>query len=889
VAALDRERWQRLSSQLDELLDLEPAAREARMASIQAESSEQAVTLAAMMARLTGLDREGFLETPARHFAGLQGQVIGPYTIDRELGSGGMGSVWLARRTDGRYEADVAIKFLNLGVMMHGGAQRFAREGSILARLAHRNIARLIDAGVAGNRPYLVLEYIDGEPIDDYCQRHALSTRARLELFLDVLAAVEHAHTRSILHRDLKPQNILVNAAGEVKLLDFGIAKLIDDAHAPIQATELTRIGGQPCTTSYAAPEQIQQGEVSTATDVYALGVLLYVLLSGRHPTLLRDASPLEQMREVVERQPARLSDAARAGSEAAPYSRQRVRELRGELDSIVAKALQKMPAQRYATAAAFADDVRRYFQHLPIAARPDTRVYRLLKFVRRHRIAVAAAMGVLAMLATGIDTVLVQTHQVGVQHQKAEGLIEFMLSELRGELQPVGRLDVLDAVGGRVLAYYDEQETRLLDADALGRRSRALHLVGEIAELRGNLEAASAMFERAAASTGQLLERMPGRDQQIFAHSQSMYWVGYVAWRRGLLQQAREAFNAYLALTQRLVRLDASNVDWRIEAAYAHQNLGVVLLDQGNASGALVELQRARSVFEQFQTQRKSLLEVVVSNRGWIAKAKEDLGDMAGAIAQIQTQLALQRGPEFGSNREQQETIAIAESELSRLELWRGDSVAALRHAQQAVRLLETLRSADAENVFWAKELAWAYVKRAHAETATQQRVAAQLSLISAQQTVDGLLAARVDLQGHELTLLGHVLLAKGELALRAPGAVSTAALQNWLTAVAEQPFAGRRLYVVAQACLTLGDLHARAGDALASEAAWRQGVARLSSQGEGSNPMALAVLAQLQLRLAQPAIAHELSLRIARTDFQHTLYLDLVTRLAAIDKVRS
>jgi len=249
-----------------------------------------------LLGRLADNDRDAFLERPALlREASMAGQTVGSYTVERELGQGGMGSVWLARRTDGRFEGFVAIKFLNAGLTARGGPERFAREGSILARLAHPNIARLLDAGVAGggSQPYLVLEYIDGLPIDRYCEARALDLAARVRLFLDVLAAVAHAHNRLILHRDLKPSNILVTAAGEVKLLDFGIAKLLDDATVPAAATELTQMAGRAFTLQYAAPEQLQGGDVATATDVYALGVLLYVLLGGVHPTTGSTTAPL--------------------------------------------------------------------------------------------------------------------------------------------------------------------------------------------------------------------------------------------------------------------------------------------------------------------------------------------------------------------------------------------------------------------------------------------------------------------------------------------------------------------------------------------------------------------------------------------------------------------
>ena len=310
---IDRARWPVLSPLLDELLELTPAQREARLATLQAQDPALAEELAPWLSELGGLDHSSFLQAPALPAPpGLAGQAVGAYTLVRELGQGGMGSVWLAQRTDGRFEGEVAIKFLSAGLFSAAGAERFAREGRIMARLAHPHIARLLDAGHLAHggppQPYLVLEYVPGEPIDRHCSAQKLTLAQRLTLFLDVLDAVAHAHNRLILHRDLKPSNILVTAAGEVKLLDFGIAKLLDTTGSH-PGESLTQQVGNAFTPQYAAPEQLQGGEVSTATDVYALGVLLFRLLGDRLPLEGPADNTLAQWQAVIERIPPRLSD----------------------------------------------------------------------------------------------------------------------------------------------------------------------------------------------------------------------------------------------------------------------------------------------------------------------------------------------------------------------------------------------------------------------------------------------------------------------------------------------------------------------------------------------------------------------------------------------------
>jgi serine/threonine-protein kinase len=281
-----------------------------------------------------------------------------------------MGSVWLARRADGRFDGLAAVKILNLALLSATGQERFRQEGSVLARLAHPGIARLLDAGLSGaGQPYLVLEYVEGLAVDEFATRNRLPLEGRIGLVLQVLAAVGHAHAHLIVHRDLKPSNILVTAEGRVKLLDFGIAKLLDDGTG--ERTALTADGGRMLTPEFAAPEQVRGDRLTTAADVYSLGVLLYLLVSGRHPTADGCSTPVDGMRALLEVEPARLG--------------------LGDLDNILDKALRKSPVDRYPTVATFADDLERYLRHEPVSARPHSRIYRLTKFIRRNRTGVVA------------------------------------------------------------------------------------------------------------------------------------------------------------------------------------------------------------------------------------------------------------------------------------------------------------------------------------------------------------------------------------------------------------------------------------------------------------------------------------------------------------------
>jgi tetratricopeptide (TPR) repeat protein len=400
----DAERWRRLSPLLDQLLDLPPADRPARLAALQQAHPDLADALAGLLADGGQAQFDRFLTgaVPASaggaapgqgSGAGLAGTRLGAYLLEAPLGQGGSGSVWRARREDGRFEGHVAIKLLHLSQLGQAGAERFRREGSILARLAHPHIARLLDAGVAeGGQPYLVIELVQGQRLDRHCDAQQLSVPQRLRLFIDVLQAVAHAHGHLVVHRDIKPSNILVTPDGTVKLLDFGIAKLLDADSAAGPTTDLTRDWGRAMTPEYAAPEQLRGEPVTTATDVYALGVLLYELLSGR--------LPFPGRRRGAAAQPAADDEPPRPSTVATDAARRK--QLAGDLDTIVLRSLKAAPADRYPTVSALLDDIQRHLAGRPVLARADSVVYRLRKWVGRHRAASAVAAAVVLAMVGG-------------------------------------------------------------------------------------------------------------------------------------------------------------------------------------------------------------------------------------------------------------------------------------------------------------------------------------------------------------------------------------------------------------------------------------------------------------------------------------------------------
>jgi eukaryotic-like serine/threonine-protein kinase len=428
--------WREALAHMDLLLQ-QPHEQRAHVLSGLAQSQPQLHSIVqSLLEAEREADNAGFLEPPPRDVtrALKPDALIGPYRIVEALGAGGMGEVWLATREDGLYRGDVAIKTLH--PYFAGGAlrERFLREANLLGQLSHPNIARLLDAGVAADGGlYLVLEYVCGASIDTWCDARKLGIESRLRLFLDVCAAVAHAHSHLIVHRDLKPANILVTDEGQVKLLDFGIAKLVE-ADVPVERTELTRMTGRIFTPEYAAPEQILGEPITTATDVYSLGVLLHVLLTGTRP-YGSSQNAVEIERAVLHDEPVRASRAiaAAANSKDAADARSTTstrlqRALAGDIDTIISHAAHKAPLERYESVLAFADDVRRHLEHRPILARPERIATRSRKFVRRHRAGVAASALVVAALTAGLTGVLWQAQIARDETRKATAIKDFLL-----------------------------------------------------------------------------------------------------------------------------------------------------------------------------------------------------------------------------------------------------------------------------------------------------------------------------------------------------------------------------------------------------------------------------------------------------------------------------
>lgn len=409
-------------------------------------------------------------DTPARHpTVGSRGDRLGAYRLTEPVGSGGSGTVWRAERIDGQFEGEVAIKLVDTSAANAEALARFGDEARVLARLTHPNIARLLDAGLdASGRPYLVLEFVAGETIDDYCNARKLRIRERIRLFVDVLRAVGHAHANLVVHRDIKPSNVMVDSTGSVKLLDFGIAKLLRP-EAEVPGFDLTVEVGAALTPEYASPEQLLGQHITTASDVYALGVLLYRLLTDRNP---RDREALSSYAALVDsatREPPRASTVADNAGDRRTSDNALKRSLRGDLDNILQKALAPEPSDRYATAQEFAADLERYLAGEPVSAMPPTVVYRARKFVGRHRGGVVSALLTTLALVAALGIAVQQMLEARAQRDAAEyerqrvgasnEFYSLLLEEMGTASEPLTAVGLLDRGADLLQRQYDANQ----------------------------------------------------------------------------------------------------------------------------------------------------------------------------------------------------------------------------------------------------------------------------------------------------------------------------------------------------------------------------------------------------------------------------------------------
>ena len=685
---MEGNRWSAISPLLDELLELSGEDRERRLQEIEATDPGLARELKKLMALEE--ERPDFMSQPvvdASMFAAQADQEVGPYRLVSPIGEGGMGQVWLAVRADGLYERRVALKLLRPGLGDAGLHARFTRERQILARLGHAHIARLLDAGISQDgQPYLALDYVRGDAITDYAVKRTLDVRTRLDLFLQVCGAVSHAHANLVVHRDLKPSNILVTSAGEVCLLDFGIAKLLDqDASA---AAEITRTGSRTFTLHYAAPEQLRGEIVTTMTDVYALGVVLYELLTDNKPYELSRQSDAAWEEAILAGEPGRPSHVAgrKAKESGSVLDKRRARLLSGDLDNIVLKALSKQPDQRYASVEALAQDLRRHLDGQPVQARAQSMGYRARKYIRRHAVVLATSGIITSVLAIALAIVSWQADKAVSEATRAQAMQDFVVAlfensgntgdgqnlDVRGLLdagvnradselatQPQARAELIGLIARLRSGLGDEEEAlRLLD-----HQQEVLHGIGasvptglalDSAALRGHalrqLDRDQECLDRLSPLLSQAREQansFPLPAAEFFSQ------LGRCEADIGQHAPARELFQQALALRQAQAAASAL-------AAESENDLALLLLGEGKSDAALSSLREALAHLRDAGGEQNALGVEIWSGLGAAYEAQHNTTEAEAAYRQALDVSLVRYGANHPRTGQVQQSLAL-------------------------------------------------------------------------------------------------------------------------------------------------------------------------------------------------------------------------------------
>ena len=713
----DGERWPQISDILARALDLPEAEREAFIAEACGREPALRPELLAMFDELRTEDE--FLEQPptlaAAAFDEGSGGTFGPYTIVRTLGEGGMGVVYLAERSDGQFTRQVAIKRIGSATPGPELLRRFRAEREILARLDHPNIARLLDAGVDSlGVPYLVMEYVDGVPMLEWCRDRQLTVADRLALFLEVCGAVQHAHQNLVIHRDIKPGNILVTTDGEPALLDFGIAKI---AASEGGAADTTRTLNRALSLDYASPEQVRGEPMTTGTDVYSLGVLLYELLAEARPYDASGGSLTDAIRTVCDDVPPPPSRKAPARCRA---------QLEGDLDAIVSKAMEKAPADRYASVAELAADVTAHVGHRPVKAQRPSSVYIARKFVRRHRAATVVSAGIAILLASGVSAVIWQSRIAERERGRAERrfqevreLANFVIFDLQdGIARLSGATELRARMTERSLRYLDSLANESGDdprlqaelaggyvrlADALGRDASAN--LGDRAGARAAYDKARALLERAVAEHG----RHPDRLRQL---ARLLLSISTFESSRRENDQAARTLQASTAIWNDLARQDPESEENVRGLASARFSLSTQHTRAGRRDEAAAVMQSALELFERLLARKPDDSDrkrnVALCHKNLVAYFANRDPDRSLRHALSAAQLDSERVAADPHSAQAKLDYAIDLSVLGDHYLLTGRYAEALPQYQKSLDLRRALAAADPRNAYASERLAY-------------------------------------------------------------------------------------------------------------------------------------------------------------------------------------
>ncbi len=735
-------RWQAVREVLDRAIDLSVDERSGFVAEACAGDRELQVEVESLLCCYEQAGEE-FLNTPVIDVRSLVpsayensyiGCRIGVYQIVEEIGRGGMGEVYRASRVDGQFDKQVAVKLVRVGLETPRLLERFYMERQILASLDHPDIARLYDGGTTeAGVPYLVMELIEGTPLDQYCDEHDLQLRARLQLFTQICAAVQYAHQRLVIHRDIKPSNILVTKDGAPKLLDFGIAKILDTSGSKLDTTLYRAM-----TLEYASPEQIRGAPITTATDIYSLGVVLYRLLTAKSPYSEGTLAPHELARSICDIEPRRPSSAVpgrrgmRDGVDVARASlgaEKRKKQLKGDLDNIVLKALNKEPERRYASAEQMSADIRRHLEGLPVAATPDSVTYRTRKFVRRHKVGVLATAFVLLAVAGGVAATVREARIASANARRAERrfadvrkLADSFLFEFDDAIEFLpGSTPARALVVKRAMEYLGG-----LAAEAAGDRALQMEIAAaykKVGKVQGdpiypNLgDSGGALdsFCKALAILEPIARADPGNEEARLAlastHQQISDVLSFSGDTAGALEHSRIALAMYETSPTNLTG-DTQFQKARTTQTYHYANL---LQSSGALNEAAVEYRKAAELSRQIvaaspsDPDGKIHLAASVDGLGYVL---QQTGDTAEALDNLRTGLNIREGlvKVDPNNSHYRRQLAFSHQNVGLSLLATNDTAAALAHFRQELALFGSLNAADPKDAQGRRNLSLAH-----------------------------------------------------------------------------------------------------------------------------------------------------------------------------------
>jgi serine/threonine protein kinase/Tfp pilus assembly protein PilF len=658
----------------------------------------------------------------------LQESNIGPYRIIRRIGQGGMGAVYLAARDDDQFKKQVAIKLIKRGMDTDFVLRRFRNERQILASLDHPNVARLLDGGTTEDgRPYFVMEYIEGKPITEYADQKRLATVERLKLFGQVCAAVHYAHQNLVIHRDIKPSNILVTADGTPKLLDFGIAKLLNPELAA-QTIEATALAVRLMTPEYASPEQVRGEQITTSSDVYSLGVLLYELLTGHRPYRISSRLPDEIARVVCEEQPQKPSTAvARAvtvedtdGTMRATLTPESVsrtrdgqpdklrRKLSGDIDNIVLMAMRKEPQRRYASVDQLSNDILRHLDGRPVIARKDTLAYRASKFIRRHKAGALAALLILITLIGGVAATMQQRAKAERRFNEVRQLANSFLFEFHDAIADLpGSTPARELVVKRALEYLNSLAREAgNDRSLLRELATAYQKVGDVQgnpyhSNIGDTAGAIESFRKSLAIREKLVADKSAGAEDRRDLATSYLRIGDVAWGKGDTEQALEAYQKGIAIGEELYRADQLDLQTSRNLWVGYRKYAYALAQAGDFAAALESFNKGRPVVEKLVAENPAdpqAQEDMSSFYTTLGVAQGETGDLANAMDSFRKAMAIDEklAADEPNNFSRRASVGADHLEIGEVMDRGGDTGGALESYRKALSIFQTIAAAD-------------------------------------------------------------------------------------------------------------------------------------------------------------------------------------------------